>query len=207
MEVFKELLGIQSNAEAVYWILALTSTFLFFLKLMLSIFGGDADSDVDMADDIDIADDGDFSDDADSGSVFTTDTILAFFKGAGWIGVICYRFTKFNFSSIIIITFFSGIITFVFAFYLLRSMKSFESSGTLDYRNAISNVGTVYLTIPGQRQGIGQIQVEIQGRLTTVDAMTDKETLKTGERVLVCYKDRKSDKLVVAAYNDDTDLV
>ena len=204
MEAFKELLGITTNAEAVYWILALTSTFLFFLKLLLSIFGGDTDTDVDV--DLDTGDDVDFSDDVDHESFFSINTILAFFKGAGWIGVICYRFTKFNFSSIIFITFFSGVITFFFAVYLLKYMKSFESSGTLDMRNAVSNVGTVYLTIPGQRGGIGQIQVEIQGRLTTVDAITDKETLKTGEKVLVCYKDRKSDKLVVTAYNDETDL-
>ena len=77
MEVFKELLGIQSNAEAIYWLLALASTFLFFLKLVFSIFGGDADSDVDV--DMDIADDGDFTDDVDHDSIFSTDTILAFF--------------------------------------------------------------------------------------------------------------------------------
>jgi hypothetical protein len=203
MELFKEILGIQSNAEAVYWILALTSTFLFLLKLILSIFGGVADSDIDMTDDADFTEDGDL----DNDSVFSSNTILAFFKGAGWIGVICYRFTKFQFTSIIIIAFFSGIITFIFALYLLRYMKTLESSGTLDYKNAISNVGTVYLNIPGKRKGVGQIQVEIQGRLTTVDAMTDKETLHTGEKVLVCYKDKKSDKLVVVAYNDETDLI
>jgi len=203
MEFFKELLGIQSNAEAVYWILALASTFLFFVKLVLSIFGGDADSDVDIIEDGDFTDDGDL----DSDSIFSTNTILAFFKGAGWIGVICYKFTKFQFTSIIIIAFFSGIITFIFALYLLRYMQTLESSGTLDYKNAISNVGTVYLTIPGKREGTGQIQVEIQGRLTTVDALTDKETLHTGERVLVCYKDKKTDTLVVAPYNDETDII
>jgi len=200
MESFKHLLGIQSNAEAIYWILAITSTTFFLLKLLLSIFGGDTDIDSEIPDGIDSG----FEGDIDTTEIFSLNSVLAFFKGAGWIGVICYRFTNYSFHKIIIVTFFSGVITFIITIYLLKYLKTFETSGTLEIKNAIGNVGTVYLTIPGNRQGKGQIQVEIQGRLATLDAMTDKDTLKTGEKVLVCYKDIEEDLLIVTTFPYDS---
>ena len=50
-----------------------------------------------------------------------------------------------------------------------------KDSGTLNYANAVGQVGTVYLPVPPGRSGIGKIQVMIQGRLKVVQAQTGLE--------------------------------
>lgn len=191
METFKEILGIQSNIEAVYWLIALAGTFLFFVKIVLSFSGSEAE-DVDFSDGIEGGDGVDH--------VVSVETIIAFLKGAGWIGVICYRITSFSSELIIPLTLVTGFITFGSVYYLLIGLQKLESSGTIDFNSAIGNIGQVYLGIPASGFGIGQIQVAIQGRLATVNAKSDKGAIKTGEKVLVCYMDKKDGVLVVAPF-------
>lgn len=206
METFKELLGIQTDFEAAYWVIAIAATFLFLLKFILSIIGndsGDGDVDVDFSEG-DIAD-GDFGDDANTGDsghddYISIDTILAFLKGVGWIGIICYRFTALNTGTILGIALASGIITFFFAFFIIKNLNKIESSGTMELKNAVGNVGTVYMHIPANGEGDGQIQVEIQGRLATVHAKSLNKELNTGDKALVCAIEKKSDIILVAPY-------
>ena len=58
---------------------------------------------------------------------------------------------------------------------LMRWLYSLRSEGTMDYNNAINQIGSVYVPIPPQRQGLGQIEVLVQGRMTTVRALSDNE--------------------------------
>ena len=58
---------------------------------------------------------------------------------------------------------------------MMRWMQSLKSDGTIDYKNAIGNIGTVYIPISPRRKGIGQIEVQVQGRLAVVGAVTDDE--------------------------------
>ncbi len=218
MEAFKAFLGIKTGIETFYWLLALTGSFLFIVKIILAVIGSeaDADADVDMDVDIDLhadlnadidADiDGDIdtADDADidieHDSILTIDTIISFLNGAGWIGVICIRYTKITTLMVIPITMATGLVTLYFAYFLIKKLKTLESSSTIDNKSAIGNVGTVYLTIPPAGEGKGQIQVDVQGRLKTVDAKSDKGELKTGEKILVCYIDKKDNIYVVAPF-------
>ncbi len=57
-------------------------------------------------------------------------------------------------------------------FYLMRLLHSLRHSGTLDYSNALGEVGTVYLPIPAGMGGTGKIQVIVQGRLKEIQAFT-----------------------------------
>ena len=58
---------------------------------------------------------------------------------------------------------------------MMRWMQNLKSDGTINYQNAIGNIGTVYVRIPPKRKGIGQIEVQLQGRLAVVGAVTDDE--------------------------------
>ena len=69
-------------------------------------------------------------------------------------------------------------------FYLMAYLHSLRQEGTLDYSNAIGQVGSVYLPIPPSRKGLGQIEVMVQGRLSIVKAVTDHDK-KIGNRVAV----------------------
>ena len=55
-------------------------------------------------------------------------------------------------------------------FYL---MSKLAESGTLKMTNAIGKLGEVYLVIPANRGGMGKVQLNIQGSLRTIDAITD----------------------------------
>jgi hypothetical protein len=69
----------------------------------------------------------------------------------------------------------------------MRYMFSLREEGTLDYSNAIGEVGNVYLPIPPKRKGMGQVEVLVQGRMRTVRALTDHDK-KLGNRTAVRVK-------------------
>jgi hypothetical protein len=58
----------------------------------------------------------------------------------------------------------------------MKFLYAFGESGTLDFRNAVGQVGTVYLTVPARRGGPGQVRVIVQGRLKVVQAFTESPT-------------------------------
>ena len=58
----------------------------------------------------------------------------------------------------------------------MKGLHSLKSDGTVDYANAVGNVGTVYIPVHPGRKGGGQIQVKVQGRERTIQAITDSET-------------------------------
>ena len=71
---------------------------------------------------------------------------------------------------------------------MMRWMQNLKSDGTINYQNAIGNIGTVYVRIPPKRKGIGQIEVQLQGRLAVVGAVTDDEE-RIENRTAVRVKD------------------
>ncbi|MEO8934116.1 MAG: hypothetical protein ABI295_07390, partial [Xanthomarina sp.] len=65
-------------------------------------------------------------------------------------------------------------------------MSKLNHSGTLNVKNAIGEIGEVYLTIRANRTSIGKVHVRIQGALRELEALTDAETdLKTGSVIQV----------------------
>ena len=62
---------------------------------------------------------------------------------------------------------------FVMAF-LLYQMRKMTSSGTLKMKNAIGQIGSVYLTIGANRSRIGKVQITVQGALRELEALTDE---------------------------------
>jgi hypothetical protein len=77
-----------------------------------------------------------------------------------------------------------GLALLAMVFYLMAYLHSLRQEGTLDYSNTIGQVGSVYLPIPSNRKGLGQIEVMVQGRLSIVRAVTDNDK-KIGNRVAV----------------------
>lgn len=125
----------------------------------------------------------------DSGmGIFSVRGITAFFTGFGWTGVIC---TKGGLALIptVIIAFVVGFSLMLIIYLMMRSLMRLQSNGKLDYSNAVGQIATVYITIsPVQRAG-GQVEVMIQGRLTTVEALQKgSQPLAPGTKVKVVDK-------------------
>jgi hypothetical protein len=178
MEWFKSFLGIASDIEAVYWILAITSTALFLLKIFFN-----------------------FGDEHEGDGVVSLSSILSFLKVGAWMGVLCFRLTDFSVWTILLVTLLSGSMGFIGAVWVLRRLRGLESSGTLSLENAVGKIGTVYCSLPNDKNDVGQIQVEVQGRLATLNAKSDGVEIKTGSKVLVYGVENGA--LLVEPYSGD----
>jgi hypothetical protein len=67
---------------------------------------------------------------------------------------------------------------------IFSSMGRLQSDGTVRMVNAVGQEGVVYLNIPVD--GIGKVQITIQGGLKIFDARAhSSELIKTGDRVKV----------------------
>ena len=164
--------------EKIYWGIAIPFTIFFFLQIALTFFGGD------------VPEDGgaDFDVETDGGigfQFFTLKNLVAFFTIFAWAGIACLDSGLSNGTSIVV-SFISGVTMMGIMggiFYLLG--KATES-GTLKMKNAIGAVGEVYLELEEKRGNIGQVQVQVQGTLRTLEALTDDiENLKQGAVVTV----------------------
>ena len=67
----------------------------------------------------------------------------------------------------------------------MRAMMRLEDDGTLQIQGAVGTSATVYLTVPGERSGVGKIHLTLQNRTVELQAVTSQRTLPTGSLVLV----------------------
>lgn len=117
--------------------------------------------------------------------VLSLKTISAFFTGFGWTGVICLK-NGFSLGLAVVISCAVGGLFMIGVLLLMRLMAGMRTSGNIHYQNAIGSVGTVYMAVPPNQSGPGQVEIQIQGRVRFVEAFTDsEEKLTTNTRVKV----------------------
>lgn len=147
------------TALQVFYAIALATSALLAIQLVLLLFGFDGDADVEV-------------DHHDAGSgILSVRAVTAFFTGFGWAGVAALEAGWSLVPSVVVAmvaggAFMGGVVA------LMRGLYSLRYSGNLDYKNAIGNVGSVYLRVPGGMTGPGQVEVMVQGRLRVVQAFT-----------------------------------
>jgi hypothetical protein len=168
-----------STISKIYWIIAFPATLLFLIQLVMTFVGGDADHDTDVNHDAGgHADGGGFQ-------IFTVKNTIAFFTIFAWSGLACIS-GNLNLAAILIISVFCGLIMMIIMAALFYYISKLTYSGTMDFNNAISQTGTVYISIPAKKSGVGKVQVKVQGALRTLDAMTeDPEIIKTNSVIQV----------------------
>jgi hypothetical protein len=152
------------------------SSLVLSLQLLLSLIGGDMDG---LDADLDLVDGGE----GGASGILSVRTIGAFFTGFGWTGA---SMTDYGYGLGIttVVSSVVGLALLAMVFYLMAYLHSLRQVGTLDYSNAVGQVGSVYLAIASNRKGIGQVEVMVQGRLSIVRAVTDHDK-KIGNRVAV----------------------
>ena len=106
--------------------------------------------------------------------IFSIRSIGSFFTGFGWTGAMFLQNGHSVGAATLAATLVGSLILAGFLS-LMRWLHSFKSDGTVNYKNAVGNVGSVYIPIPPNRKGMGQIQVEVQGRLAVINAVSDSE--------------------------------
>lgn len=154
----------------VYLIMALVGTIFFVLRLLISLFFGGDGSDLD----------GDLSDigHADSTfSMFSMLSILAFFMGAGWMGLTCRVDWQLSSMVAALASAGFGFVLMLMASGLMAFARSLNRVVDYDPATAVGHTASVYMTIPEKGEGPGQIKVSVSGRLKMMDAIS------TGPRI------------------------
>ncbi len=153
----------------VYFLMATIGTLLFVIRLAFALMAG-GDFDMDM--DLDIDDGGGLGHGNGAFTIFSLLSVLAFFMGAGWMGLAA-RF-DFHLSGPLSAIIASG---FGFGMMLLASGMMFmtrqlNQDKDYDIETAVGRTARVYLPIPEKGKGMGQVQVTISGRRKVLPAIS-----------------------------------
>ncbi len=156
--------------EQIFWLITIPSTVIFLILLVITIFGAETDSGLDVNTDVDtsLADS-----DAIPFQFLSLKNIVAFFTVFGWSGI---GFIHAGLAQwlVILLAFTCGLLMMILMATLFYFMSKLAESGTLKMGNAIGKMGEVYLVIPANRAGMGKVQLNVQGSLRTLDAITDE---------------------------------
>lgn len=162
----------------VFWMIAIIASFIFIVTIIMSFAGGDTEDFGDVDADID----------GDTGIGFqfiTFKNLVGFFTIFGWSGIACID-AGLSQTLTIIIAIGCGMVMMAIMAAMFYSMRKLSDSGTLDYNNALNQIGEVYLTVGANRSKIGKAHVRIQGALRELEALTDNPSdLKTGTVIKV----------------------
>jgi hypothetical protein len=69
--------------------------------------------------------------------------------------------------------------------WVMRSLSRLNAEGTARIERAVGKSGTVYLTVPGNKAGIGKVQLNLQNRTVECQAVTPNATLANGTKIIV----------------------
>ena len=116
---------------------------------------------------------------------FTVRGIVAFFCIFGWTGAALYH-TGMQTVWIVLLAAAAGFLAMFVIGLMFYAVKNLQSSGNINYSNAVGLSASVYIPIPPLRSGKGKVMVTVQERLVEADAVTDeKEKIPTGETVII----------------------
>ncbi len=147
----------QRGTDVVFYFgMGVVGTLLFVIRLALSLFGGgdsDFDTDIDAGVDSDV-----------SFSLFSLLSILAFFMGAGWMGLACRLDWELSGLTSAFVSGGFGFVMMLLASGLAYGTRRLNKQIQYDVQTAVGKTARVYLTIPEKGKGQGQVEVTISGR-------------------------------------------
>jgi hypothetical protein len=178
----------------VYFVMALLGSTLFAIRIIMMLFFGIDDVDFDVDGNVD----GGF-DLHDTGfSIFSLMSIMSFMMGAGWMGLVCRQeMAMGHFVSAAAASGF-GFALMLLASYGMYSLKKLQHSGGYDISTTMGQIGKCYLRIPAKGEGAGKVQINMDGRNSTLPAVSTSEEIESfasvkvvevrGDNVLVVEK-------------------
>lgn len=174
---------------------ALLGTGFLLIQLVLGEIGGDGALDIDH----DINIEGDHP-----GAEFgwlSLQSISAFFMGYGWIGFAAYRYLDIGFTGSALVAVLAGIGVAWLMVWLLRSFLKLQNNTNVTIDQARGMVGEVYVTVPPQGTGRGEVVLVINNSRHSYFAIQDgeaaSEPIVTHTRVIVRDVDTASNILIV----------
>lgn len=170
-----------AGIEKIFWGISIVFSVLFFIQFVLSLIGLDFDTDVD----IDVDTDTGFTPDA-SFTVLSVRSFIAFFTFFGWAGVSVLSNGGSGFWAVGVGTM-AGFSAMLIVGYVMYAFARLQDDGSVfNPYEALDEVGTVYMRIPANKQGVGKIQIKLQGSIKEIEAVTaESSTIPTGTSIRV----------------------
>lgn len=169
----------------VLWGITLSASLIFVIQSIMTFVGlggGDGGFDGDFSTD--------FNDlstlDADPGmNLYTFRNLVNFLLGFGWTAILL-RDRIASLAWLMVLSVLVGLALVAVVMYLFKWLNGMQQSGNIDvYKSAVGCQGRVYLTIPADRKGEGQVQITISGSVREYNAVTDGDEIKTGTPIKV----------------------
>ncbi|MBT2160016.1 hypothetical protein [Zobellia barbeyronii] len=154
--------------EKIYWVTALIASVILIILLLLTFIGGEMDE-IDA--DVDTEIDGDTGIDF---QFLSFKNLVGFFTIFGWSGIACLD-AGLSKGITVIISVICGLLMMFAMAALFYYLSKLQSSGTLKLKNALNQVGEVYLTIGANRSNIGKVSINVQGTLRELEALTEED--------------------------------
>lgn len=154
-----------SSPSAIFCLVAWVATLLAGGMVLVSLFTGGGDGDVDVTD-------------GDGGS-FSVRALVGFLLGFGWGGYMSVQ-SGVSVWGAVLIGLVLGVVMFFVVAGIIRFIYSLKSDGSHDFsRNTmVGMTGTVYVSIPPAGETGGQVQVSREGsQLITMPAVQEGDTV------------------------------
>jgi hypothetical protein len=181
VSLLASLLGLwndDSFAAQLFWGIGFLGLFLIILQAIFGVLMGH-DGDTSSGGSIDI-----HGGHGGGGSIVSLKTVSAMLLGFGFGGAILEK-NGFSAGISALGGIGAGLLIGAAYFALMNSLYRLRSDGTSVLSDAVNHSGTVYMRIPGNVSGAGEIQVSFGGRLQNVRAYTRGMGLPTGTAVRV----------------------
>ena len=167
-----------SFAAQLFWGIGFLGLFLVILQAIFGVLIGH-DGDTSAGGSIDV-----HGGHGGGGSIVSLKTVSAMLLGFGFGGAILEK-NGFSAGISALGGIGTGVVIGAAYFALMNSLYRLRSDGTSVLSDAVNRSGTVYMRIPGNVSGAGEIQVSFGGRLQNVRAYTRGMGLPTGAAVRV----------------------
>jgi len=175
-EWFRDLTG----PHQIFWGISLIFSVLFIIQFVVSLFGFDFDGEIEVDGGADVETGGLETD----LTIFSLRSIIAFFTFFGWTGVLLLN-NGMALGLAVTLAGVSGLLAMFIVAYMLYQFSKFSEEHTLNIEEALFQNGPVYLTIPAGKEGMGKVTLNIGKRTQELRAITDGETIKTGDKIRV----------------------
>lgn len=160
------------------WCISLFSSLVFIIQSIMTFVGMDSETDFN----VDV--DSDVSGDSAPFQLFTFRNFINFFLGFGWTAI-ALRPEIDNTFLLLFIAVIVGALLVTAVMMIFKWLSGMTQTGNITTASAVGCRGTVYLTIPGERQGEGKVQITVQNAIREFDAVTNGEKLANGTPIKV----------------------
>ena len=175
-----------SRFEMVYWIIAVPSTLVLLLQLLLACI---ADFNIHSGD-VQHHDGG-----VGHFQYLTVRNVVAFFCMFGWSGLMFNNSFHLSHPAAIALSFLTAFVFSLLVAMLFWAISRLASPVSFDINDAVGKMGTVYINVPANHAGPGKVNVVVQGRTYELNAQTNGTALDTGTTIIV--KEIQNSNLIV----------